>query len=755
MVRIGALWALGALALGGCGGEPGPEAGAAGAEAPAPAYVGGQRCVGCHAEEAALWQGSQHDLAMQEANASTVLGNFDDAEFQYGDVTTRFFRRDGRFFVHTDGPDGVPADFEVMRTFGVSPLQQYLIELGDGKIQALGIAWDTRPVSEGGQRWFHLYPNDSIDFRDPLHWTSTYQRWNTMCADCHSTNVVKGYDVAADRFATTFSSIDVDCEACHGPGSLHVADPSTPTPASRAEARSWVFAEGQRIASRVPSGPAGGEVEVCAQCHSRRAQLTDARNPGDPLLDGYRPASLDEGLYHADGQIEGEVYVYGSFLQSAMARAGVTCSDCHEPHSAKLRAEGNALCTRCHLAGAYDRPEHHRHETGSEAAQCTACHMRTEIYMVVDPRRDHSFRVPRPDLSASLDSPNACTDCHSDQSSDWAAARIAEWYPNGRWQRAHFGQALQAGRTWAADAHVRLVELIEDADQPEIARATAVSELSRRLSPADVDVLRRSLDEDSSLLELAAIDASAGLAPELRADLVQRFLTDDRLALRIAAGRALLTARTELSPRRQSDLDAAIAEYLDVQAFNSDRPEGLLNAASVAVDRGRFDEAERLYRLAIERYPSFAALYVNLADLYRVSGRGTEAEQTLRAGLDANPEDAGVRLSLAFTLVREGRSEEALPYFMSAADLAPDDPYYGYVLAIATNDAGETDRALELLRSNHERFPGHPDTLFALATMLRDRGEIDAAYGFAEELNRVMPGDPNALSLLRELEQRL
>jgi len=738
-----------------CGRQPpaGPEV--TPAEPALAAWVGAAVCAGCHEAETSLWRGSHHERAMQPANDSTVLGDFDAAAIVYDGVGTRFFRRGADFLVETDGPDGEPAEYRVAWTFGVEPLQQYLLELDAGRVQALSVAWDSRPAAEGGQRWFHLYPDPSIDAADPLHWTGTYQRWNTMCADCHSTGLEKGYDADADRFATEFAAVDVDCEGCHGPGSLHAANPATPPPALSPVERAWVLGPGQRIAARNGATPAQPEAEVCAQCHSRRSQLTDDYAPGDPMLDAYRPVLLDRGLYHADGQILDEVYVYGSFIQSAMAAAGVTCSDCHDPHSARLRAEGNALCTGCHSPAVYDQVLHHRHDAGTAAEQCTACHMRSETYMVVDPRRDHSFRVPRPDLSATTGAPNACNDCHADQTSAWAAARIAEWYPDGRSTEPHFGVALAAGRNWAEDARRLLVALIGDDTEPAVARATGIALLAERFTAADVGLIEQVLDTGDALMQLAAIDASEQFAPEVRVGLLQRFLTDDLRAIRVAAGRALVSARSELSPRRQADLDAAVTEYLAVQEFNSDRPEGLLNRASVAVELGRFDEAEAIYREAIERHPYFGALYVNLSDLYRQIGRADDGEATLRAGLAVSPDDPALGIALGFALVRAGRPAEALPLFEAAADGAPDDPYYSYVRAIAVNDSGDMARALELLRSNARRFPGHRDTLFALAALLRDAGQSAEARVFAERVLIVQPGDDAANQLLGQLDQQL
>jgi predicted CXXCH cytochrome family protein len=745
--------AVGVLALAACGGDGGAPAPVAPAEVAD--FIGTAACTGCHADEAALWQGSQHDRAMQVASAATVLGDFDDAEFAYGESVTRFTRRGDAFTVTTDGPDGVPTEYVVRWTFGVDPLQQYLVETERGHVQALSVAWDSRPAAAGGQRWFHLYPGETIDFRDPLHWTGAYQRWNTMCADCHSTHVQKGYDVAGDSFDTRWAAIDVGCEGCHGPGSLHAANPADFPLTLGAVPHDWTFTAGNPIAVRSGAAAAASEVDVCAQCHARRTQLTDAHLPGEPFLDAYQPALLDPGLYHADGQIEGEVYVYGSFAQSAMAAAGVTCSDCHEPHTAALRADGNAVCARCHLPGVFDQPSHHHHEAGSDAARCTSCHMRAETYMIVDPRRDHSFRVPRPDLSAATQSPNACNDCHADETSDWAAGRVAEWFPGGRQTQGHYGEALAAGRLWTTDARERLIALIEDAGRPAIARASAIGLLTQRLAPGDVDLLRRHLESDEPLVQLAVIEGLADLDPAIRVDLVQRFLNDDLRALRIAAGRTLLTARESLSERRQGDLDAAIAEYLAAQDFNSDRPEGRLNAAGVAGDEGRLEDAESILLEAIDRFPAYTALYVNLADLYRVSGRADESEGVLRAGLAVSPDDASLRLALGFALVRVGRPADALEHFIAAAARASDQPYYRYVLGIAYNDVGQADRALAVLTAANARFPGYPDVIYALATMYRDRGDIEAAYGYAEQLNGLLPGAPEGQSLLSELGQQL
>ena len=397
---------------------------------------------------------------MQHATAASVLGNFDDAGFDYFGVHSRFFKKDGKFFVETDGPDGKLATFEVKYTFGIDPLQQYLIEFPDGRIQALSIAWDSRPKDQGGQRWFHLYPNEEIKHDDALHWTKLNQNWNFMCAECHSTGVRKNYDAANDRFHTTWTEISVGCEACHGKGSRHVnwahsqrswfgkdEDPRKGllrlperTRRRHLAARSQ---ERQSAAQRRPRRDAQGGRDLRAvPCTTRR--ILGRLGSGTTVVRHSYGLALTRGLYHADGQMLDEVYNYGSFKQSKMFAAGVTCSDCHEPHAAKLRAPGDGVCLQCHASDKYEAASHQRHEGRFAEVTCASCHMPVSTYMVVDKRHDHSLRIPRPDLSVKLGTPNACNNCHADKSAQWAADAIEQWHGPARKGFQNYAEAFHA-----------------------------------------------------------------------------------------------------------------------------------------------------------------------------------------------------------------------------------------------------------------------------------------------------------------------
>src|SRR5690606_26863640 len=362
-------------------------------------FVGSAQCAGCHEQAFADWQESHHHQAMLPATAQSVRGDFNNVRFDHFGTTSRFFTQDGSFFVETDNADGELETFKVAYTFGWYPLQQYLVEFPDGRMQALGISWDARPASEGGQRWYHLYPDEPVTHDDPLHWTGAFQNWNSRCASCHSTALVKGYQPQQDAYETRWQEINVGCEACHGPASRHMAWANgrrigEDRGFAMNLAAVWEPAGIERpIPPRQPAMSA--QLQVCSACHSRRTELAQP-DANVAFFDQYTLSPLLEGMYHPDGQILDEVFETGSFLQSRMHQNHVSCTNCHQPHSARLRASGNALCLQCHEPARFQTRAHFFHEPDSSGAQCTACHMDTRTYMGVDIRHDHSFRVPDP-----------------------------------------------------------------------------------------------------------------------------------------------------------------------------------------------------------------------------------------------------------------------------------------------------------------------------------------------------------------------
>ena len=719
---------------------------------PVATYVGASACAECHAVESTAWRGSQHALAMQEANAESVLGDFNDAQFTYAGLTSRFFKRDDGFYARTEGPDGKLADYRIKYTFGVSPLQQYLVEFPDGRLQALPIAWDSRPVEQGGQHWFHLYPDEQITHDDELHWTRASQNWNFMCADCHSTGVQKNYDLLTDRFRTHWAEINVACEACHGPASRHLAwaeakqagkpwneDDNKGLTVRLGERRDVAWTVDPTTGNPVRSKPrlSEREIEVCAQCHARRSQIADGYVPGKPFLDFYRPALLDPPLYYADGQQRGEVYKWGSFLQSRMYAKGVTCSDCHDPHSGKLRAQGNAVCAGCHLPAKYDTAEHHHHPPGSAGAACTACHMPTTTYMVNDPRHDHSLRVPRPDQSVKFGTPNPCTGCHAEHDAGWAAAQIKTWYGHDPQGYQHYAAAFSDAAVGARNAGAELRTIAADATQPPIARATALADLDPG-NRASIETLTAGLRDANALMRFGSLQALAQASVELRASLAAPLLSDPVRIVRSEAVSVLEPVPADrLDAAQHAAFDRASAEYVETQTYNADRVESRVNLGTFYANQGDVARAEKEIRSAIALDPHFVPAYVNLADLYRAMGRDADGERSLRAGIDKVPEDASLHHALGLALVRLQRLDEALGELKRATELEPDDARFAYVYAVALHSTGDTEAAITRLKTALAAHPDNRDILQALASFHAERGDAEEARDYAKRLQEL------------------
>jgi len=735
------------------------------------AFVGSETCADCHRTEAQLWRASQHKHAMDHATETSVLGDFNDASFDYAGVRSRFFRKDGRFLVETDGPDGALATFEIGYTFGVDPLQQYLVEFPDGRLQALSIAWDSRPKENGGQRWFHLYPNEAIGHDDILHWTKLNQNWNFMCAECHSTGVHKNYDAANDRFATTWAEISVGCEACHGQGSRHVRwakdrqswwwpfgkrdDPSMGL-LVRFDERSGVSWQQHPTTGLPERGTAPQilrkEVETCGLCHARRGALSEDWIPGRWLSDTHAVSTLDRGLYEADGQMQGEVYNYGSFKQSRMFAAGVTCSDCHDPHSAALRVSRGATCLQCHAADRYAAETHHHHAGADPPLDCGSCHMPARTYMTIDRRHDHSFRISRPDVSVKLGIPNACTDCHTDKSAEWAASAVERWYGPRREGHQTYAEAFHAAWSGQPEAEQLLAAVAADAGTPGIAKASALTELASHLTPANIDLARAGLADPDPIVRIGALDMLENAPPELRWTLGSPSLSDEVRGVRIRAAVLLASIPTTQLPLVERErFEHAAAEFIAAQRLNADRPEARAELGNFLVQRGLVDQAEVEYKAALDLSPGSSPAAINLTDLYRQRGRDGEGESLLRRALAASPQDAALHHALGLTLVRLQRLGDAIEELRRAAELDPDQARYAFVYAIGLRSSGRADEAMTVLKASLALHPGDRDLLMALINFNRDARNTKAALEYAERLARIVPADPDLARLIEVL----
>ncbi len=691
-------------------------------------YMGSESCQQCHADIYQKWRQSHHFAAMQEATPDTVLGNFDNQIFVYNGIKSEFYRRKEGYFVRTDGDDGELAEFQVHYTFGVYPLQQYLIVQDGGRYQALSIAWDSRRRKDGGQRWFHLYPDDKITHHSALHWTRHAQNWNTNCAECHSTGVEKNYDVKSHSYRTTWTDINVGCEACHGPGQQHIQ---------------WAQGDGYRTPHKglLPQMTAqkqlADEPSRCATCHSLRMAwgwetdvAFDAQNELQPIAPPH---------YFADGQIHEEVYVYGSFLQSAMHSAGVKCSDCHDPHTAQVKETNNALCVQCHDADAYATARHHHHNLNSAGAVCVSCHSPARTYMQIDDRRDHQFSVPRPDLSATLETPSACAQCHDRQ--QWVVENFKRWYPQ-RAAQGHYAVPLHrirtAGATSSTIAAVR--HFITQPHTNPIIRSSLLSVLPVNWSSVTPDLIS-AVQSDSAWSRIGAM-RQLGLHTQYL-PLFIALLRDDNITVRLMASKylALLSdeQQQQLSNEDRTLWDTAMADFVSLHRQHSDSVRANLTLGEFYVWRKDLFQAEETYKqaLRIERHTLTALL--NLADVYRQQKREKEGLSLLNEAITIFPHAGSAHYALALWYVRAGQARKALGKLRRATQLQPEEPQYALVYAVALFDHGRHNQAIEVLATALKRHRYNLNLLHTAINYLEHLRLYDSALKYVDDLRQATP----------------
>lgn len=653
-----------------------------------PEYVGQKACFSCHEEECIQWKGSHHDRSMDIATDSTVLGNFSNAILEYNGRIHKFYKRDSNFFVFTDGENGEMQEFKIKYVFGFTPLQQYLVEFDRGRLQVLPLTWNTL-----NKNWYHMadsiYKGQDVTYENWLHWTNQAQNWNSMCADCHSTNLKKEFRHKTNCYETSWSEINVSCEACHGPSSKHIEW------ANLAEYARTEF-ENYGLTVKTSNIDNFQYVDQCARCHSRRSAFCDY-NPGNSSIYNHINPNLPiEPNYYIDGQIREEDYVYGSFTQSEMYMNDVQCNDCHNVHSCELLFDGNALCLQCHKADHYDTPEHHFHkrsgekgeavisESGvlfdvGEGSKCINCHMHGRYFMGVDYRRDHSFRVPRPDLSETLGVPNACIQCHFDQTNKWAQSYIEKWYGESR--HLHYGEIFAKAQKNEISAGKALKKIISNDLYSSAIRSTAIEYLGNM-----------SLDNDSLIsIELQNIDPKIRLSalraiPLYSIENVNKLLpllSDETLTIRIETANKLLGIDESQIPESYKEaFSLAIQEYIKTLEYNADFPMGKFSLGNVYYNLQQYEVAEKYYLAALEQDKELHLIKVNLAYLYNSIGKPLKAEELFMDYLSHNPKDGNILFSYGLLLTEIGKYHESLNYMLKAGAEEPANARIDYNIAM-------------------------------------------------------------------------
>jgi tetratricopeptide (TPR) repeat protein len=716
-------------------------------------FVGSSRCASCHSEAAANWKISDHYKSMSIASSEFVLGNFNDISVNFQDISSRFYQRGSDYFIETVGDDGEQHEYLLSYTFGYYPLQQYLVEIDDGHIQALNLAWDSRNKEDGGQRWIHLQPGEPNDPASPFFWTRHLQNWNSRCAECHSTGLEKNYDVVNHSYKTSWSEINVACESCHGAGAEHVLRAESGSLSTGSAILSapntlrWEFLPGDSIAQ--PQGDKSNRyVDMCGGCHSRRAVIGEISS-SKAYHDQYSLSLLAEELYYPDGQIQGEVFVLGSFLQSKMHDRGVTCMNCHEPHFGKLVLQGNALCGQCHLPKTFDTPRHHFHPSGSPGALCVECHMPETNYMLVDDRRDHRFGIPRPDISEQIGTPNACNGCHKGTTPGWASSTLALWLgsPVVSDPDALIMSLAQQGDPATTRA---IIELAGIDGTSNIKRATLLELLSAFPSRVSIEAAAGYLEHEDPLVRVAAVRMLRTVSPEVRWRLLSPLIRDHSSSVRIEVAVALSTMPTDVPLGSIGEFTNLIRQYRESLTHSFDMPSTQMSLGNLERNLGNPAAAEDAYQRAIRIEPDYIPARLNLADLYRETGREALVIPLLQYALKAAPDSGAVSFSYGLSLIRQKMYQQSLSYLKAATEKDDSQPRYSYVYAVALDSVSNTREAIYVLIEANNKWPNQFNLMMTQILYMEKLGETDGILRILSSLSKLAPASPEVKRLLNK-----
>lgn len=699
-------------------------------------YLGDKACQGCHAKEHADWSRSDHRKAMQPASDSTVLGDFNNAVYTADGVTSRFYKEGGKFFIETTELNGVKTAYEVLYTFGFKPLQQYLVAFPGGRMQVTRASWDVDK-----RKWFHQYRGEKLHPTDWLHWTRGGQNWNTMCASCHSTNLTKGYDAQADTFHTTYSVMHVSCESCHGPGSRHVE---------------YAGSAGYQKGDRTPGSflqslknDTLAAFNTCMPCHARKTGLDPDPVVSRELMDHFIPEIPRTEFFHADGQVDDEDFIYTSFVQSKMYHRAVTCKSCHNPHSGKLIAQGNNMCLSCHQPS-YAEKQHTGHDLSLTQVTCISCHMPGKFYMGNDYRHDHSFRVPRPDLSVKYGTPNACNSCHANKTSAWAADAVVKWFGPSR--KYHFSEDLIPGSKGGQASLAHLRKLTEDTSVPAIIQATAMYYLEQTPGPEALSLLLKALSHKDPQVRYRALNNLDAYPFEAWSDAAGPLLSDPVRAVRIASAELFAAVPAAQVPndfrepfsRAKAELERYLFSQLDFSVGN-------LGLADYYMKQQDYVNAERYYLRGLRQDSLMNYARLNLSSLYNTQQRNQDALRVLREAEKTDPRNGRVNYQLALLLAEMKDVPGAEEQFRKAIANKYDDPRIYYNYGIIVQQQGRVKEAEKIFRSGLAVVPEHEDLNYALAFLLllqkRDREALQPAL----ILKKVNPNNPDYRPLFERL----
>lgn len=727
-----------------------------------PDYISSATCENCHLEQAAAWKKSDHSWAWRDVSEDNVLGNFDNAKFEHQGIETSFLTDDGGYWIETMDAQQALQRYQIKYVIGVRPLQQYVIELEKGHLQVLDIAWDTE-----GNQWFMLFPEHENNIPgNALHWSGVYKNWNGRCAECHATNYQKNYSPGTRSFSSNWSEIGVTCQGCHGPGEAHVKWAERPGLFSVNQyadiKENGLFQQKQGYFSSL-------EMEICASCHSRRTAFSSSSPiPGSPFTDHYDLASLRQDLYHSDGQIKDEVYVIGSFLQSKMYKKGVTCSDCHNPHSGKVKIQGNGLCTQCHngldekrfsglLTKNYDDKSHHQHGELSAGSLCVSCHMPQTTYMQVDRRRDHKFAIPSPENSITLGAPNACNQCHTDRDESWAANALRNWYPDGNKKLdGDFARVFHESDSKGVQksSYAELMKIALSKTQSTMVRISAMERLRNYQGTIDWKRLLRLLKNEDVLIRAATAKLFQSAPPSIRVQNVISLLDDDSKLVRLAAVRSFMNLPPNAIPKKYVQaIRSAMGEYQSSLLANADHPNTQMALAGLALSFQNTPASKAAIKEALALDPQLTDGWIMLAQINMAEKRPDLVNETMEKALDELSNSSEILHFFGNYLASQRQFDKAQGLYKKAISISDENRIIKSDYAAILSQMGKNDQAIEILNLLIEEEK-NPRFMFLLSNAQLQSGDRDGARKTVLKLLSIDPSFPIPNDLIALFSER-
>lgn len=679
-------------------------------------YAGSQSCKECHEKEFRDWSVSVHAKAERPIDPELDQPAFQAADSSVGESSQSFF-------IKTIGPAGATQEFHPTRVIGETPLRQFMIPFEGGRLQVASLTFGT---DQGD--WYEVFGDEDRRPDEWGHWSGRGMTWNSMCAECHNTSLFKNYDLASDTYSTTCEEMAVGCEACHGPGQAHV---------------DWQREFHLYGADPIANPKGKPLVDTCGVCHARRTPLTEEFLPGDLFLDHYVPELPNETeVYYPDGQVHDENYVYTSFRMSRMYKEGVHCLDCHDPHGAGLIDTGNALCMRCHV-DTIDPTLHSHHRIDQEGGQCVNCHMPVTVYMQRQPRRDHGFTIPDPELTIEEGVPNACNRCHDDKTPEWAVEAMKEWYPEKKerpWKTR--SRTVAKARRFEPDVLPDLLALAKQDLHPTW-RAIGAGLLDGWMEAPEAREAALSLlaDEDP-LVRTMAMESLETAGPQVRSQ-VEPLLNDPIRSVRVRAAWNLRESLESGNPQ--------LAELVESLKLNADQPPGALQLAGLLHARNQIPQAIELLKRAVT-WESFSdLLWQALATAQSQAGEERQALRTLQEAAQKLPDSAQIQYSLGLAHAALGDLANTLAALEKACALDPEFARAWYNLGLAYHQSTRPEEALQALTKATNLDPQNSHYAYTLATVLRDLGRMEDARHFALRSLQIEPNHPGSMALLAQL----